>query len=158
MVDRKPVVLLSRGDMAELTGASSYQLDYLVKRGALKAYGSGQGRGHHNLYTVNQVLGLAVAMQVERTTPWSCSTDGFDAIIHAFRSWPSPDLDRRIPIETPCLGSLHEGRPFLVPRKVYYQVDVHKIWQSIKAHITLIQQRPRKGPHGRLRALQEDPS
>jgi DNA-binding transcriptional MerR regulator len=123
------VLLLNSGDVHKITGVPMATIDAWCREGRVKPANEGNGTGRQRVFSLMQVIGLAVVAEL-RKQERGCPPVYVGKIVDAFASMDETELQKRFAEGKTHLVMIHHGAP-LLSGKQYDWLDVKSIHQNV---------------------------
>jgi hypothetical protein len=125
--------VFSTRQVLEVTGLPPATFDVWCREGRVDALnGAGRvGTGNHRVFSLMQVLGVAVAAQI-RSSVRGCAPSFINLIVRAFAALDEKELLKRFQQGRTHLVTIHGGKPWLGGRDYDDQIDVKEIYKKLQ--------------------------
>jgi hypothetical protein len=123
------VRLFTTGNVLAITGLSATMFDTWCRDGIVKAVSGGDGHGSHRQFTLMQMVGIAVAVEL-RNSYRGCAPKGVGIITDAFGGMTEEWLLAEFKKRKTHFVTTHHGKPVLTVEALEGLPDVEEILKS----------------------------
>ena len=141
---------LTSGDVCEIAELEPSVFDDWCRKGIVKPQEGGEGQGNHRKFSLMQVVGLVVALQIKNSER-GCVLPYVGKVVEAFGAITELELLKQIDKGKTHFVEPHKGKPLLQEPEVFWP-NVKQIHRNVTDSIANITSRL-KATGGRLRGL-----